>query len=272
MPLHDFGTVRVFAGTDQVDVFLPRADTDVKSVLKRLKGRWVPDRKCWRVVPRFAKTESSRIVAEIEKTLLAAAPKGWEAALPTISRFACVTRKYELRVGAGGIRLSLPPGHPSDYAMRKIPGAQKEAESWLVPAGTCVLPEIKPVIARIVKEDRELFRDALTYVRGRSISGTIHVTDEDARSMGLVPDGVVFADLSFMKTAEPQIPPAPVLEYGFKVRKAARSGDEVEARLDYLEDDAAYAEAKARLILPQEERTPALNVLNVKAKWAYKRR
>src|SRR3546814_15007329 len=117
------------------------------ALMKRFGGRWVPDRRCWRVIPARARASTADILAAVEECLLQSAPPEWRESLPRISKIACATSRYEMKVGAGGIRLGLPPGHESRWALREVPGSKDEGELWLVRARYCTLPPTKPITA-----------------------------------------------------------------------------------------------------------------------------
>lgn len=272
MPLHDFGTVRVYSAEDHVDVFFPKGEEGVKNLLKSMKGRWMPDRRCWRVVPRYIRKNSEEVVAAIENLLLDEAPKGWREALPKISTFTCVTKKYELRVGAGGLRVTLPKGHPCNYAIGKIPGVQKDKDSWLVPSDSTVHPDMKPILTRIVKEDRDLFAESLEFVQRRVITGFLEMSDEDVERHGVQEGAFIFVEPSFLQVVDPNIPNPPTYEQALKISSLKKEKEGLwEASLSYLSDKEAYPLMKKRLVQERDERKPALNLTHASQRWQNKR-
>lgn len=266
MALHDHATVRVFAGHDQIDVSFPR-DADLTAVMKKMGGRWVPDRRCWRILPERARKPASDILAEIENTLLEAAPPEWRASLPRISKIACATSRYEMKVGAGGIRFGLPQGHPSRWALKEIPGAKEDGESWLIPAQSCALPEMKPIIARVAKEDRELLFHEMQVAQRRGLAGVLALSDDEMAAIGLAPGAIVFGDRSFLRAGDPRLPSLPIVEMPFSVQAVDAGEDGLSARLDYPDPEKAYASLRGRVASPESERSKPLNMGHVLGEW-----
>jgi len=271
MPTVDFGTVRAFVDAGAVEVAFPRGYDELKTALKEMKARWMPQRFCWRVETRWARIPENEIVRRIEDILRKKAPPGWQAAVEKFGAFACSTRRFEVKVGWGGIRIMLPPGHPSHYALKQVDNGKQDKETWLLPAASCTSSVVRPVLERVVKEDRDLFISYVEHLEGRTIRGIVPISPPEGDAMDLIAGKFVYADHAFLKVADPHVKNGPVHAWPFKVleRRDLESG--LEIRLSYLEPDLAYRAVRYRQGRPEEERKQNLDLVHATEKWTYKR-
>jgi len=272
MPKVDFGTVTAFVDDGRIDVFFPRGYDGLKNALKDMKGRWNPDRKCWSLEPRYARMESAAIVGRIGEVLLRNAPDRWEDAVKRFGGFACASRKYEVKVGLGGIRIRIPEGHPSHYVLKEVEGGQQEGkDTWLIPSMSSSSPTIGAVLERVVGEDRECFISYVEHLETRTIRGTVPVTPGEADRLGLVPGGFAYADHAFLRVADPQVKNGPIHAWPFKVLSRDDAEGGVEVRLSYLPPETAYKAVRHRQAQAEEVRLPLLDLTHAVEKWTYKR-
>jgi hypothetical protein len=263
----DFGTVRCFADSDGVDVFFSRGDEVTKAALKSMKGRWSPARRRWRVESRFSRKSPEQIIAAVEAALEAAAPEFWTKALPKLSGNACVSRAYTLKVGLGGIRIELPPGHVLDWTFEKqVAGASRDSRSWLLPPEAAKTKEVREGVERIMREDYKIFAEAAKFIGPRRIAGILHAEPAVIEQLGMIVGGEVAADKSFFDVADPEMPVAEMYEWCLTVDELA-PGDAgtYAAVLRYSDPPIAFSFLRARRA--QEAPPPALGAGHVKAKW-----
>jgi hypothetical protein len=255
--IFDFGTVRCFSDEEGVDVYFGRNDGTTKARIKELKGNFNPATTRWRVVCRFARKSSEQIVDSLREALEQAAPEWWTKALPSLSPHACVTRRYGLKIGIGGMRLDLPPGHPLDYAMEnEVPGAARDGRSWLVPPEAIRLPVVKKAIERVLREDKKVFADAAGFIGPRRIAGSLTLKTEDLAALGLKESALVAADRSFFAKADPEMPVNEMIEWCLTVERIAPIGDVHAVVLRYADLKDAFMFLRARRADPMP--APAL--------------
>lgn len=275
MAVIDFGTVRCFGGEEGFDIFFPLTQTGFKDAVKtQLKARWNPDRKCWSVVPRFLRTDAFGLSSRIEKILFSGAPGEWPAAVERFGGFACATRKFEVKVGAGGIRIRLPDGHAYDYMLKKkVEGAffDRQAGVWLIPAFACGNPVIAKILTGIVKEDKGIFHRALEQYEARSIRGILDTGEKTPGDLGIIEGAKVFASHAFLSVADPHVPNKPIQAWPFEVKSFKETEDGPLVRLAYMDGEAGYLAVRKRQARPEDERAPLLDLLNAEEKWVSKR-
>lgn len=271
MPTVDLGTVRAYVDDARIDVFFPRGYDRVVAAVKEMKGRFNPERRCWSVVPAYARRDGDAIVARIREVLMGAAPEGWSAVVEKFGGFACASRRYEVKVGEGGVRIALPEGHPSHWPMKDVTGAQRDGQTWLLPAASITAPVIRPVLERIVREDRDLFVSHVEHLESRTIKGIVPAEPDAAAALGLRKGEFVYADHAFLKVADPQVKNAPIHAWAFKVLECEEAEDGVEVRLGYLDPELAYKAVRFRQAQAEENRKPLLDLPHATGKWAYKR-
>lgn len=271
MPTVDLGTVRAFVDDGRIDVFLPRGYDGVVAAIKEMKGRWNPDRRCWSLVPAYARRDNESIVARLREVLLRSAPDGWTEVVDRFGGFACASRKYEVKVGDGGVRITLPEGHPSHWPLRQIEGVHRDGQTWLLPATSIAAPVIRPLLERIVREDRELFMSHVEHLETRSIRGVVPGTPEDGARIGLEPGGFVHANHAFLKVADPQVRNAPIHAWPLRVLSVEPAEGGLDVRLAYPDPELAYKAARFRQAQPEEDRRPLLDLPHATGKWAFKR-
>lgn len=270
MPVADFGTVRVFVGVDRVDVTFPKGFDGLVATLKEMKSRWNPERRCWSVTPLYAKLAPEAIVERIRGSLMAAAPGGWGEAVKRFGGFACASKRYEVKVGEGGVRITLPDGHPSHWALKQVLGGKKEGQTWLLPASAISASLLRGVLERVVREDKELFVSCIEHLEGRMIKGFVPISEADADAIGLVAGGVAYADHSFLKVADPQVINSPIHAWPFKVGGRIPREGGFDVGLAYPDPEYAYKAVRFRMGRAAEDRTPLLDLVHATAKWQYK--
>lgn len=267
MAFTDFGTVRCFADAEGVDVYFGRGDEVTKTTLKSMKGRWNPVHRRWRVEGRYARKSPEQIVAALASALQEAAPEFWTKALPKLSSNACVSKAYGLKVGLGGLRIDLPPGHILDWTLaNKVAGAVRDGRSWLIPPEAAKTAEVREGVERIMREDHKIFLDAAKFIGPRRILGTLHVSAADIRDIGLAEGGLLAADKSFFDIADPEMPVAELHEWCLTLEQMILSeADTYTAILRYSEPAASFAFLRARRTM--EAPPPALGSGHVRSKW-----
>lgn len=267
MALTDFGTVRCFADAEGVDVYFGRGDEVTKTALKSMKGRWNPVHRRWRVDGRYARKSPEQIVGALADALKEAAPEFWTKALPKLSANACVSKAYGLKVGLGGLRIDLPPGHILDWTLaNKVAGAVRDGRSWLVPAEAAKTTEVREGVERIMREDHRIFLEAAKFIGPRRILGTLHVSASEIGDIGLTEGGLVAADKSFFDVADPEMPVAELHEWCLTVEQMSPlDTDSYTAILRYAEPSASFAFLRARRAM--EAPSSALGAGHVSKKW-----
>lgn len=247
MAIYDFGTVRCFSDEEGVDVYFDRNDGVTKARVKELKGNFNPAAKRWRVVSRFARKSSEQIVASLREALEEAAPEWWKNALPGLAVHACVTRKYGLKIGIGGMRLDLPPGHPLDYAFEnQVPGAVRDGRSWLVPPDAIRSSVVKKGLERVLREDKKLFADASGFIGPRRIAGNLALKPDEVAALGLKAGALIAADRSFLAKADPEMPVDEMVDWCLCVEQIGHIGDAHATVLRYADLQDAFLFLRAR--------------------------
>jgi hypothetical protein len=270
MPVHDFATVQIYEGVDQIEV-VAHFDPDLTALFKELKGRWNGSRRCWEMQPRFSKKTPAEIIELIRDKLVEIAPGGWAQATVQLKALACLIKGYEIYAGLGGLRISLPPGHPAEYQMKEVQGAQKAGKKWVIPAKLCSNAVIKQVLARMVKEDWDKYTYWMEPTKGRCLVGDLTVDETMQEAIGLEEGKVVFAALGFLRAADAKLADMPIKEFAFKVGKLERlDEDTVRVRLDYPDLKDGYQLLKTRVY--EAKVRPLLQGDHATGEWLQKRR
>jgi len=279
MPTVDFGSVTLSVDDGRVDAYFPFEQGGLKDALKRLKGRWNPDRRCWTVIPRFAGADEEAIVASVEAALWETAPGPWRGIVERFSGFACATRRYEVKFGPGGLRLMLPPGHPCHWNLEKTEGASRQGETWSIPAAFCKAKAVMPILQRAAREDARAFIGATEPYEGRTMKGTVPVSPAEADSLRLVPGKVVFAEFGFVKAADPLVVNMPVHAWPFRVISREDTPGEgyesleegVSIKLEHLPPEHGCKAVRKLQALPEDRRPPKLDRPHAIGKWHCRR-
>lgn len=279
MPTVDFGSVTLSVDEGRVDAFFPFEHGEVKDVLKKMNGRWNPDRRCWIVMPRFARTDEDGIVRAVEAALYANAPRKWPSAVEHYGAYACATKRYEVKFGAGGIRIALPAGHPCHWTLEHMEGTSRKGDTWAIPARHARTRLVMPVIERVAREDRAAFVDAVEPYEGRTLRGTVPIQPAEADAFGLLPGRVVFAEYTFLKEADPLVVNMPVHAWPFKVTDRKDTPGEgweqleegVSLKLAYLGSAHGYKAVRKLQAMPEETRPARLDAPHAVGKWHARR-
>lgn len=269
--MHDLGTVRIFEIDGMIDVHFPRADNVTKGVVKELKGRWDPNRKCWRLDPAYSRTEVPAMIDRISKAVLEATPEGWRKALPILQQISATTKQFEISIGAGGVRLELPRNHRLEYALKDdIEGVDRDGRSWLVPASVCDRPATKLVLRDATLEDKKALGEMLDYLESYQMSGELSLTTGEIEEIGLRPGAAVFADPSFVRTADKTIMRDLVRLYPLRVQSVGKPGETVAVTVRFIVGDEAYMLLRSRLSHSAKQ-TGILDSRHIAGRWVRRR-
>ena len=262
MALFDFATVQVYESKDFIEVVFPY-DKDFVEFLKDMKGRWNPTRKCWTIKEEFSNKSVDQMIEDIEEKLYSLGPNQWRERVQSLRTVGCVINTYGIIAGAGGVKLTLPAGHPSHYALKGIKGILQNRNSWSVPAKLGNNPDVIKVITRILREDKNKYFDWMEPSEGRGIFGTAKLNREDEHLYNIEKGNLIAVSRSFMQIADPGMSDTPTNEFAFIVDKIKRDTDEkVQLRLAYPDLDDAYDFLAARVNNTQKTKALDGNVLN----------
>lgn len=274
----DFGSVTLAVDADRIDAFFPYEHGELRSLCKRFKGLFNGERKSWVIVPSRANVDEDFIVEAFEKELWSHAPRGWKEVVEKFKSFACVSKKYEVKFGPAGIRMVLPAGHPSNWALHELmkrKGRQPREFRWTIPARDANPKVILPILKRIADEDKGEFIKSTEHYEGRTTKGTLHLTPEQADDLGLKLGNMVFAEYSFVKEADPTIVPMPIHCWPFIVSSRSDKPGEgyddleygVEVTLTYPESAKGYVGVRKLLAANGEGFPRRLDAPDVLYKW-----
>jgi hypothetical protein len=277
MPIHDFATVTAFESVDYVEVRFP-PDRGLTDFLKKIPGtyaRWMADRRCWKLAPKGeGGTQPAEIVEAIRIRLLEGAPSGWAAAMPSLARLACVMRSYEIAVGEGGIRVGFPPGHPGEYHIKDVKGAVEDGRKWLVPSNRCGDPAFKKILERIVREDKAKVEECLELADRRRLEGSLAIPPHENHVYHLEHGRHVFADPSFLKESDPNMPNDKLVEFPFKVAELKAEEDfAIRVKLDYVTGEEAYRILRNRAATKQDQPLVPERITGrmIRGRWVHRR-
>lgn len=278
MPTVDFGSVTLSVDADRIEVFFPFEHGELRGTCKRFKAQFNGDRKSWVIIPSLTKNTEESVVEAFEKELWSHAPNGWREAVGKFSAFACVSKKFAIKFGAGGLRITLPDGHVANWTLHEMmnrKGRQPRETTWNIPARDANAKIVMPLIKRMADEDKAVFEKATEPYVGRTTKGTLHLHPEEADQLGLVVGNMVFAEFSFVKAADPTIVPMPVQCWPFLVtartEKPGQGYDElqygVEITLTYPETGKGHSAVRKMIAVNGEGYPRRLDAPDVLGKW-----
>lgn len=277
MPTVDFGSVTVSVDSDTLETFFPFEHGELRFVLKKFRSMFLPDRKSWLTTPARVNKSHEYILDEIEKSLWQGGPKQWPDVVEHFSSLACTTRRYEIKFGAGGLRLMMPEGHAGHYTLDKLEGASREYRGtiWKIPSRFAIPSIVMPLVKRLAEEDKKLFVKAVEPYEGRVARGTVKFTPEEADNFGLKVGEIVFAEFPFIKIADPTIVNMPVHVWPLKVVSRKDQPGEgyedmdygIDLRLEYPDHKEAYTAVRRRMMSNKENRLPPLDAPHALGKW-----
>jgi hypothetical protein len=273
MATYDFATVEVYTDEHRVEAYVPFEQQDAGRFLKtRFDARFKADgsKKRWVVELKFSKSDAASIVSGLEEELYRIAFEGWRDIVKTFSQYACASRRFDVKFAAGGIRIMLPGGHPLHYRLGQMSGMKPDRDVWKIPASRIKPKELADMLKRIAKEDREVFTEATEPYRDRTITGQLLLPWSEARGYGLGDDGIVMADYSFVKVADPQVVPMQIHAWPFRVVSTSPGDGAIAATLAYMEPDAGARSVGALMATPRETRRPLLDEVHAAGKWKTK--
>lgn len=222
MSLRNHGPIQIFVTDTYVDVIMPFGFDALKQVIKRLGGKWVPDRKVYRILPQSAQAVPST-VETLESELKASSPEGFVNALSKIGNLVCVSTRYEIRVGLSGIHFTVPKNEPVDYELKKFTQA-KYHERYDVPADRCSDPVIKSVLTRIVTDDQKIVVRVAEPYAERAFRGHYEAASDELEGFRLVPGMIAFAPSTFLTKADPKAEGKRIKLLPFKVASVEPAG------------------------------------------------
>jgi hypothetical protein len=286
MRKHDFGTCQVYVDSDVIDIFFAKAHDEVKNLVKtRWKARWEGERFCFRIKRRFVQDSEEEIVSAIEAELYAAAPPQWKEIVSRNGSIVCASKRYEIRMGAGGLRIMLPGGHPLHYHISKLTGEKHRSDTWELPAKAVKGSEMRYILERAVKEDLKVFTEEVEPYEGRTITGTALLEPRLADAYGIRQGEIVFANYSFLRTADPQVVNPDIVRrqvraWPFIVNSREDApepsytdlppGVGVTLQLRYPPAAVGYNAVRRYIALDEKARPPALDDPHAMFKWRFR--
>ena len=287
MNKYDFGTCQVYVADDVIDVFFARAHSEIKALLKtRWKARWEPTRFCFRIRRRFVQDGEEAIIGAIESELYAHAPGRWKEMVEgRLGKLVCASKRYEIKIGAGGLRIMLPGGHPLHYHIAKMTGDKHRSDTWELPARSISGADMRMILEQAVAGDLKVFREEVEPYEGRTITGTALMEPRLADHMGIAEGAIVFANYSFLKVADPQVVDPNIVRrqvraWPFVVKSRSDApepgyddladGVGITLQLVYPPAKTGYDAVRSLVVLPEDERPPALDDPHVRHKWKFR--
>jgi hypothetical protein len=286
MRKHDFGTCQVFVDSDVIDVYFARAHDEIKNLVKtRWKARWEGERFCYRIKRRFVQDDEAEILAAIEAELYSAAPPVWKDMVGRLGSMVCASKRYEIKIGAGGLRIMLPGGHSLHYYISKLLGEKQRSDTWELPAKAVKGSEMRTILERAVKEDLKVFTEEVEPYEGRTITGTALMEPRLADAYGITKGQIIFANYSFLRVADPQVVNPDIVRrqvraWPFVVNSREDKpeasytdlpeGVGVTLQLAYPPAEDGYKAVRGYVALPEADRPPALDDPHVMFKWRFR--
>ena len=269
MAVFDFATLQVYRMDDLLEVVFP-FDKELSNFMKTFKGRWMSQRKCWQIKPAFARMSADEIIFAIEEKLQEHAPKKWPQILEVMRAHGCVSTKFDIFAGKGGVRLKMPAGHPCHYYLKEVSRAENVRNTWQIPASAFTHEAVQKSLARIYKDDEKAVRDEIEPVEERGLIGELLLGEDQVEAFGLTKSAKVAALPSFLEVTDPAMGRVPLREIGFEVLKAdRREGDRLKVRLEYLPPAEAYEFLKKRVY--DTNKTRPLESIHAQEDWVQKR-
>lgn len=231
--IRDYGRITAVVGQSSIEFSFPY-DAGIVSIMKEMRARWQPQRKCW-VLDTMEKDESERqlLLESLGKRLLASAPEKWAERLDNIRQLCCVTRKYELVIAEGGIRLSVPPGHILEYRLKEVEGVQRQRQKFFLTPAVAMKKEMTEAIRRVVSEDRDIYNDWMEPSVGRTLQGNIRA-QTFRKDMVNREKRLIYASRAFLKVVDSAFGDAPLSVFPFTITSLQKEGDsEVSMTLSY---------------------------------------
>jgi len=222
MSLRNHGPIQLFVTDTYVDVITPFGFDVLKQAIRKLGGKWVPDRKVFRILPASPQAVQGA-VETLESELKASSPEGFVNALTRIGNLVCVSTRYEIRVGLSGIHFTVPKNEPVDYELRKFTQA-KFHERYDVPPDKCSDPVIKSVMTRIVTEDQKIVMRVAEPYSERAFRGHYEASQDELEGFRLVQGMIAFAPSTFLAKADPKAEGKRVKLLPFRVASVVPDG------------------------------------------------
>lgn len=245
MLAYDYGTVRLFDTGGALEAHFHKDDLVARNAVKRFRGRFDGNRRCWRVD--YASPEHrEEIASSVKDDILASVVPVWRKALPRLELVQCVTKRFLLVVGAGGVRIRIPSGNKHEYTLRdRIPAADKVGPNeWTIPASACADPVVKQVITDVVTGDKAFYGKCVDYLEGFALSGRLKDVEPD--SSRLIAEGTIVYGLpEFVHAVDDKLQREPVKHYAFVVREREDDDDGMRVDLAFLTHERGYAAAEA---------------------------
>ncbi|NTF17527.1 hypothetical protein G6L37_03890 [Agrobacterium rubi] len=286
MRKYDFGTCQAYVDDDVIDVFFAKPHDEVKNLLKtRWKARWEGERFCFRIRRKYVQDSETVIAEAIEAELYAAAPPKWKEMVERLGAMTCASKRYEIKIGAGGLRIMLPGGHSLHYHISKLLGEKQRSDTWELPAKAVKGSDMRFVLEKAVKEDLKVFTEEVEPYEGRTITGTALLEPRLADAFGIRKGEIVFANYSFLRTADPQVVNPDIVRrqvraWPFIVNSRVDGpepsytdlpeGVGVTLQLAYPPAAVGYNAVRAYMAMAEKDRPPALDDPHAMYKWRFR--
>jgi hypothetical protein len=144
---------------------------------------------------------------------------------------------------------------------------------------------MKMILETSVKGDMKVFADEVEPYEGRTITGTALLEPRLADAFGITRGKIVFANYSFLRTADPQVVNPDVVRrqvraWPFVVNSRLDEpepsytdlpeGVGITLQLSYPPADVGYSAVRSYVATPEKERPPALDDPHAMFKWKFR--
>jgi hypothetical protein len=179
----------------------------------------------------------------------------------------------------------LPGGHALHWHIAKMLGEKHRSDTWELPAKAVKGSEMKMILETSVKGDMKVFADEVEPYEGRTITGTALLEPRLADAFGITRGKIVFANYSFLRTADPQVVNPDVVRrqvraWPFVVNSRLDEpepsytdlpeGVGITLQLSYPPADVGYSAVRSYVATPEKERPPALDDPHAMFKWKFR--
>jgi hypothetical protein len=268
MLAYDYGTVRLFDTGTSLEAHFPKDDLVARNAVKKFRGRYDGNRRCWRI-DYSGPADKERVAAGVKEDILATVAPAWKKALSRLEQIQCVTKRFVLVIGAGGVRIRIPSGHKHEYTLRdRVPLADKVGNNeWTIPASACGDASVKEIITDVITGDRQFYGKCVDYLEGFALSGRLK--DMDPAMAALIAENTIVYGLpEFVHAVDDKLTREPVKHYAFLVREREDEEDGMRVDLLFLTHDRGYAAAEG---IRQVGRPVVLDSNMVAGRWRRRR-
>jgi hypothetical protein len=265
---YDFGTLQVFVQGDLLDMHFPYGDNTSLAVVKDMRAHFDKPRKTWKLPLKGRSPDE--VCAEIGRKYREKVPPAWPNIVQALETVKCITTRFAVNIGMGGVRLRVPAGHRHAYTLETVPQAIKAKYHWFIPASGMGGHKTHAMIQDILNDDIALYVKSIEYLEGFCLRGKVALEPDDPLLMTITVGATAYGAPVLPSFVDKKLVIEPIFVLPMTIAAAVGDMDDIDMKLDFMAPKDAVTAAKS--YEARNRKQPIIDQHHLQGPWRRTRR